>query len=131
MMPIISPIWFYLIHLSSSLSGIGYGIITFAATAAIILGIVGLINYDEYGSDDRTYLICAKWFKKCLVATAISVLCIILPPCKETCYQMIAASVVTPDNLKAVGTTAENITNYIIESVDKLLEENSQEGDTE
>ena len=57
----------------------------------------------------------------------ISILCIVLSPSEKACYQMMAASIITPNNLETVGTTAENIIDYIIESVDHLLDENENE----
>ena len=47
-----------------------------------------------------------------------------LIPDTETAYQMLVASLVTPDNIAAVGDSASNIVDYIIESVNKLIESN-------
>ena len=43
-------------------------------------------------------------------------------PSESTCYKMMAAEIVTPDNIEAAGNTAQNIIDYIIESIDKIIE---------
>ena len=49
-----------------------------------------------------------------------------LLPSKETSYKILAASMVTPNNIAAVGETAEDIIDYIVESVDTLLEKEDE-----
>ena len=45
-------------------------------------------------------------------------------PSETTCYKMMAAQVVTPDNIATVGKTGEDIINYIVESVKEITDSN-------
>lgn len=42
---------------------------------------------------------------------------------------MMAASIVTPNNIEAAGETATDIIDYIVDSVDELIENNEDEED--
>lgn len=114
MNPIISPLYFYLIFLGESL-GVpillcGIGLLVVAAMTAFENGIT-------------------KTVKKLFI---FGILCFTLEsliPNESTCYKMMAASMVTPNNIEVVGTTAENVVDYIVESVDKLMEEKENESD--
>lgn len=48
---------------------------------------------------------------------------------KKTGYAMMAASIVTPNNIEAAGETATDIIDYIVDSVDELIENNEDEED--
>ena len=112
MNPIISPLWFYLI-------GIGTGI-------QILLGIVGgVIAYYDYNHESTLKII--KISKKYFMIGLMIGFFAVLIPSKETCYQMIAATVVTPNNIEIVGETTTDIIDYIIESVDTLLEKEEED----
>lgn len=112
MNPIISPLYFYLIFLGESLGFpiilCGMGLLVVAAMIAFENGIT-------------------KTVKKLFI---FGILCFTLEsliPNESTCYKMMAASMVTPNNIEAVGTTAESVVDYIVESVDKLMEEKENE----
>ena len=105
MKPIISPFMFYLIHLSENL-------MIFCLFFAAGFGIYAFVK----GIDGEP-------IKKPLIAFIISIAIAMFTPCREVCYQMMIASMATPDNIEIVGNTAENLIDYIVESVDTLLEE--------
>lgn len=71
-----------------------------------------------------------EWGKK-IKKLFITTLCLIFigcaTPSESTCYKMMAAGIVTPDNINAVGNTATDIIDYIVDSVDQLLEEGEGE----
>ena len=60
MTPIISPIWFYLIHFSSALSNISSGLVYLIGVIGIVLGVVSLVGSFEYGDQNKTVLTCIK-----------------------------------------------------------------------
>ena len=112
MNPIISPLYFYLIFLGESL-GVpilfcGMGLLVMAAAIAFENGIIKIV-------------------KKLFIFGILLLTLESFIPNESTCYKMMAASMVTPDNIEAVGTTAENVIDYIVESVDKLMEEKENE----
>ena len=112
MTPIISPWWFYLFDISQKLADI-------SLVAAIIIGVCLIAWFICEGPDSR--------MKKMLPAFFISIFFMVFTPTKETCYQMAAASLVTPDNLTIAGETATDVIDYIVESVDKVLDEKGDE----
>lgn len=125
MNPIINPLWFYLM-------GVGTSAIYFFGTVGgllIILGIIALVSggmeYTDYNKEKGLKIL--KWAKKYTIIGILICLLAIFIPTKETCYQMIAATVATPNNIEIVGETATDIVDYIIESVDTLLEKEEED----
>ena len=50
-----------------------------------------------------------KWFKRFVIGTVISLILIIVIPSKETCYQMLAAKMVTYENVELAVEKIEEI----------------------
>ena len=120
MNPIISPLWFYLIGIGTGIQillGIVGGVIAFIAGIELI---IGAINYYNYNHESTLKII--KISKKYYMIGLMLSLFAVLIPSKETCYQMITATVVTPNNIEIVGETTIDFEDNIIESVDTLLE---------
>ena len=88
MQPIISPWSFYLaaiankVVLASSLIALG----------SVFVSIVCLAHEDEEGIEHKTTI---KWF----IAGIIAMIIAIIVPDGDTVYKMIAANMVTPDNI--------------------------------
>jgi hypothetical protein len=113
MSPIVSPWWFYLFDIVENLD----------LVCGLIFGIWG-ICWGAYALDSLAF----KKEKPKLIKTTIAIVTIfslitIFTPSKKTCYQMVAATLVTPDNISVVGETTKNAIDYIVESVDKVLDE--------
>ena len=115
MKPIISPWLFYLIDKSGTIAEplIFIGIMFWIAT---------IIIYFPAGDNEEWAVNFLKKTKLIRILLTIGLIVAILLPSKETSYKMLAASMVTPNNIAAVGETAEDIIDYIVESVDTLLE---------
>lgn len=116
MTPIINPWWFYLFDMVEKLG-------TTSSVIAAILGIGGVIYFIIWGICERNEV---KFSKILIVIFAISSFLAVFIPSKETCYQMAAASLVTPDNLTTAGNTATDIIDYIVDSIDKILDEKEE-----
>lgn len=110
MEPIINPLIFYLIFLSGSLG-----------TALLVLS-AGSIVFALLHAIESEFTKAKKFF---IIGVLILLLESVIPN-EKTCYQMLAASAVTPNNLIAVGETAEDIVNYIVNSVDQILEKEEE-----
>lgn len=127
MNPIISPLWFYLIGVGAGaqvLLGVVGGTIAIAAGIALM---ISAIEYYNYNYDHESSLKIIKISKKYFMIGLMIGFFAVLIPSKETCYQMIAATVVTPNNIEIVGETTTDIIDYIIESVDTLLEKEEED----
>lgn len=124
MSPIINPLWFYLIGISSGIQvllGVVAGCLAIGAAIAVI---IGAVEYNDYGHESNLKVV--KVGKRYLIIGLIIGLFAVLVPSKETCYQMIAATIVTPNNIEVVGETATDIVDYIIKSVDEILEKEEE-----
>lgn len=111
MEPIINPFIFYIIFLGGSLGNV------------LITLCIGIMITAMLYAFEAEISKAKKFF-------AIGILVLLFEsiiPNEATCYRMLAASAVTPNNLTAVGQTAEDIVDYIIESVDKMLDEEDKE----
>lgn len=117
---IINPLWFYLINLSSNLQ-IVCGVIACFALIIILISILMYPMLEDMGAEFkglRTKLVIIG-----IVCTFIG----ILAPSKETCYQMMVASLVTKENIKITAEAGKEAVDYIVDSIDKLLDEQEED----
>lgn len=100
MEPIIPPVWLYAIHVADTV----YGISLFALIISLCALLVFFLNYAIDDPDDtrKQKGLTTKGMKVCLVIIVVCTIAIILVPDKKTMYAMIAASVITPDNISGV-----------------------------
>lgn len=118
MEPIINPLWFYLID---TLSGFGS---TFCAIGGVGVGalITGSIISICFDLDSLKNLWKSKVTKMIAVLSIVLIVTGSFIPSESTAYKMLVASLVTPNNITAVGESATNVVDYIVESVDKIIE---------
>ena len=120
MKPIINPWLFYFIDKAEDL-----------ICPLMIIGIlfwIGLLVWSFISFYDEPEIVSKSWkiTKPFRWIATIGLIIALLLPSKETSYKMLAASMATPDNITAVGETAESIVDYIVESVDTLLEDKGE-----
>lgn len=120
MEPIINPLWFYLIDIVTSLK------VVFLVTGFLIWIVLCITSLDYwFWSIDSFKDFCNyKYTKPIAIMGFIFIIIGCLIPSTKAAYQMLVASILTPDNIAAVGDSASNIVDYIIESVNKLIESN-------
>ena len=117
MKPIINPLWFYLANIVENVGRLLFIIAVFAGGIFVILLLCG--NLEDQMKNLKRLLI------TCIIASILTSLC----PTKDTCYQMMTATMITPNNITAVGDAATDVIDYIIESVDTLLDAEDEESD--
>ena len=110
MEPIISPWLFYFVHVASAIQ-----------FTLILVGVVGILGsgfffigaHDPVDDidDERDIVLAKKFFKVAVVAIILA----IIIPNESTLYKMIAASLVTPDNISIVE-------NGTVEFIERLAE---------
>lgn len=123
MKPIISPIWFYLVNLFSKIGDFAMVLIIGGIILTVILAICLFIveNEGDFESEEER----RRWYgylKKGIIAIIAAGALYCAVPSETTCYKMMAAHVVTPDNIATVGKTGEDIINYIVESVNEITD---------
>lgn len=110
MEPIISPWWFYLIGIA------GYVNAAFKIGAIVLGGLALLIGWDCDQEPIRRFCI------KMGIAAVVMLFISAFIPDKQTAYTMLAASMITPDNIQAVQ---GNIVDFIA-NVAKSMQEVKQ-----
>lgn len=125
MKPIISPIWFYLVNLFSKVEDFAMALIIGGIILTVLLAIFLLVVETEgdFESEEER----RRWYgylKKGIITIIAAGVLYCAIPSETTCYKMMAAQVVTPDNISTVGKTSEDIINYIVESVKEITDSN-------
>ena len=96
MEPVISPVWFYLAYVFNTIHLLSLIILPISLlTMAVSPLIADCIckNYEEKGKVMR------KIIKICAILVVICIILIMFIPNEKTIYAMIAASMITPDNI--------------------------------
>ena len=114
MNPIISPIWFYLIHVSNMIHVISIFVLVISIVGLVML-VAGAVDF--YPDEEENRRITKKYVKICITVMIMCSLVLTLVPNTKTMYMMIAASVVTTDNI--VG-GEEHIVNLITNIVNAI-----------
>ena len=91
----------------------------------IVLALVSLIGYDSFKKEEINKII--NFGKKISIFCFIScILCCFLPS-KQTCYEMMVASLITQENFDYTKEQGKELTNYILETVDTLMDNINKE----
>lgn len=113
--PIINPIWFYLVDVIPRFGA-------FLCFFGVGLGAIGLIVLSQDDKNSKNISI----FKKCLISGIIAFIIGVLCPTGDACYQMIAAKMITPNNIKIVtdyvGDTATNVSDNLTEAIKDIMD---------
>ena len=131
MKPIISPIWFYFVNLAGKIgeftTALIFGGVIIAGILAILLLVVEVEgDFSSEGERRRWY----GYLKRSIITVIAAGILYCAVPSETTCYKMMAAQVVTPDNISTVGKTSEDIINYIVESVKEITDSNDEKSES-
>ena len=123
MKPIINPLYIYLISVISTLETVLIIIMFFAGIIIIIAGM--LYSMEEITKENGKRIL-----KTATITLIVNLLICIFIPDEDSCYKMMAASIVTPDNIETVKDetikTIEEITN-ILQNKNSIAETESTE----
>ena len=116
---IINPWWFYL---SDVVNAMDFVFTLFSGFGVIVCGVFFLCitGYAEVTSKETLK---KNWsiLKKGAIIAMIFILVAIAIPTKNTVYKMLAASLVTQENIQIVGETATDVVDYIVEKIDEVV----------
>lgn len=122
MKPIISPLWFYLIGISGGVVGVTTALAALLIFSAIIMVICYGVEQDCHTPNEK---LCSFFKRNAKRNFIIGVVCAILAtftPSEKTCYQMMAASIVTPDNIETVINTTKDGVEWLIDTITEASE---------
>lgn len=125
--PIINPWWLYLYYIIGSINVVLeifliFGIIAFLATA-LVLGLASIDGYDDL----------INTMKKAAKRSAIALACIvgayIIIPSQDLLLKMFVLNNITYENLETVGGITKEGFDYVMESIDELINKDASEGE--
>lgn len=106
--PIVNPIWFYL---ADTIPNVRYVLI--AVSVALFIISVGQIDNN-------------KVFRKFIIGGFLSLIVGALIPSQETLYKMVAAKMITPNNIKIVNDyvndTATNVSDNLTDTIKDIMD---------
>lgn len=121
MNPIINPLFFYFISVTGVLRCLllfgGFGV----AGCLIFAGFMCCIDYDI----EDVF----KSFKKSVIIALILGTIGVFVPSENTCYKMLAASLITSDNIEIVKDSTQDLVDYIIDVADQITSDDEDEKD--
>ena len=120
MKPIISP---WLIYFASRVDSLKNFAVIILACCIIAICIAFIEGDIEYGS----VLTHKSFMKKCVIASIISAIVLVITPSTETVYTMVVANEITPDNIRAVGKTGKDVIDYITDQIDKVVNDKEED----
>ena len=120
MKPIINPLFIYLASIISTLKIASIFIMIFAGITIIIVGII----YFEEVITEKTG---KRILKTATITLIVNLLICIFTPSEDTCYKMMAASIVTPNNIETVKDEAIKT----IEEIADILQNKNSIAETE
>ena len=114
MSPIINSLFFYFISVTDVLRILlligGFGVVVIC----IFVGFICCVDYDVEEI--------LKLFKKPIMIGLIVGTIGIFVPSENTCYKMLTASLITPDNIEVVKDGTQELVDYIIDVADQITE---------
>ena len=116
---IINPWWFYLSDVAEAIDFIftlfaAFGVVGCMAFLACIIGYADV-------TDKETLRKNWSILRKCVIMTVIFLLTAIIVPARDTVYKMLAASLITHENIQIVGESATDVVDYIVEKIDEVV----------
>ena len=96
MEPIISPALIYLIHIIHAIYGLSIFILFVSAFTMVMSPLIADCICEDYEEEGK---VMRKIIKICAILVVICIILIMFIPNEKTIYAMIAASMITPDNI--------------------------------
>ena len=96
MEPIISPALIYLIHMINAIYGLSIFILFVSAFTMVMSPLIADCICEDYEEEGK---VMRKIIKICAILVVICIILIMFIPNEKTIYAMIAASMITPDNI--------------------------------
>lgn len=119
MKPIVSPWTIYFASRADSLKILAGCILICCIIAICIAFIEGDIDYGSV-------LTHKSFMKKCAIVSVISAVTLVITPSTETIYTMAVVKEITPDNIQAIGKTGKDVIDYIIDQIDKVINDKEE-----
>lgn len=127
MKPIINPWLIYLIDLFDNFNGLLTGALILLVGAVVGLLLIWFFSSMDYEQDDNPIITCKKYLKQSIIWFCISALLFTVIPSKDTMYAMLVLDNVTTDNIQAIGKTGKDAVDYIVNQIDKVVNDKEED----
>lgn len=127
MKPIINPWLIYLIDLFDNFNGLLTGALILLGGAVVGLLLIWFFSSMDYEHDDNPIITCKKYLKQSIIWFCISALLFTVIPSKDTMYAMLVLDNVTTDNIQAIGKTGKDAVDYIVNQIDKVVNDKEED----
>ena len=117
MKPIINPLWFYLIGISEGLVGASLAIGILSIIGAAVMLIFYFCEQDMRCPNEKLVACFKKNSKRCFIIGLIGIFIATFIPSEKTCYQMMAASIITPNNIETVIDTTKDSVEWLVDTI--------------
>lgn len=121
MNPIINPLFFYFISVTNVLRFLlligGFGVVGVALFVSFVCSI-------DYDAGDIL-----KFLKKPIIIGLIVGTIGVFVPSENTGYKMLAASLITPDNIEVMKDGTQELVEYIIDVADQITDDDDEDDD--
>ena len=67
-----------------------------------------------------------SFMQKCLIASIVSAVVLVITPSEKTIYTMAVVNEITPNNIQAVGKTGKDIVDYITDQINKVVNDKEE-----
>jgi hypothetical protein len=116
---IINPWWFYLSDVVETIDFVSMLFTAFGVIGCMIcfLWVYESVKYEDKETIQKTWSI----FRKFIITTVVFLLTAIIVPARDTVYKMLAASLITHENIQIVGESATDVVDYIVEKIDEVV----------
>lgn len=121
MEPIINPWLIYFASIVENIGIVGIVCATLLGIAFCTLTPLYIHTKIEYGNDQETKVF-RSWSIRSGIATLISILITIFTPSQNTVIAMIAANAITPNTIEAAADVGKDAVDYLIESIEDLID---------
>ena len=122
MKPIINPLWFYLIGISESLVSVTTVLAVLLIIAAVVMIFMYAVEQDCRTPNEKVSAFFKRNSKRSFIIGLICAFLAIFTPSEKTCYQMMAASIVTPNNIETVINTTKDGVEWLIDTITEASE---------
>jgi hypothetical protein len=116
MKPIINPWWIYFASKSECV-----GEFLLMVCLCVLIGAIAWTLIYRIGECETS---CPKWL---LIIGIVGTIIGGLLPSEKTIYTMMTVEQITPNNIEAVGNTAQDIVDYIVDKIDEVMNSDNKD----
>lgn len=125
--PIINPWWLYLYNVIGGVHAVLEVFLILGIIAFFVVGFFLILGSVDMIDDEDIIITLKKVFKRCAIALACIICAYILVPSQDLMMKMFILDNITYENLETVGGITKEGFDYVMESIDELINQTEEE----